>query len=382
MLKLFFLGKVRIERDGEDIFEKLGNKTAMLIALLIVQKNGSMSREKLFSYLWPDSNEEAAKGNLRYNLWKINKIIGKDEHNNALIESNKEFYTINGAYDFFCDVFEIASAKNSVSCPIEELEKLLNLMSGEFMEGCYFNNCDEINETILSQRRLLENKKIMIMRNLVNAYEEDLQIDKALMLLKELIILEPYDELLAACMIKLYSRKGQRGAAIDFYHSFTSRLACNLGIEPSKELINEYNKIKNKYENNSEFEITFNENNNKEDNNHEYTIYSHCAKIDCYLIADIVGKLLDFNNIDLKSYIPDHCIRDLAFLQPRLGESSQAVPIIRAVESFLLFISSFCKNNRLILHLDNREKMDDISTEVLECLINMHIDNLSLNLKE
>jgi len=376
MLKLFFLGKVNIEKNGENIFIKLGNKTAMLIALLMIQKNGSMSREKLFSYLWPDSNEDAAKGNLRYNLWKINKIVGKDKHNNALIESNKEFYTVNGNYDFFCDIFEIESVKNNRISSIEELERLFNLLSGEFMEGCYFGNCDEINETIIAQRRLLENKKIMIMRSLVDAYEKDLQIDKALTLLQELIILEPYDEFLASCMIKLYSKKGQRGAAIDFYHSFTSRLACNLGIEPSNDLINVYNKIKNYYENSKEFLL--NKSENKDDGQLEYTIHTYCAKIDCYLIADLIGKLLDFN-IYLKNYIADNCIRDLAFIQPRLGETDQIIPIVRVVESFLSFISSFCKKNKLTIYIENRVKMDDVSLEVLECLMHMHLSNLNIH---
>ena len=56
MLDIKFLGKVKIEYDGIDITDKFGAKTKALLSLLILNKDKSLNREKIISYLWPDSS--------------------------------------------------------------------------------------------------------------------------------------------------------------------------------------------------------------------------------------------------------------------------------------------------------------------------------------
>ena len=107
MLKISFLGKLRFEYHGEDITDKIGTKAAALIALLMLRENKSMSREKAISYLWPDSNEEAGKYNLRYTFWMLKKLIGEDEKNENFLNIDKEYCGINARYSFRCDILEL-----------------------------------------------------------------------------------------------------------------------------------------------------------------------------------------------------------------------------------------------------------------------------------
>ncbi|EGR54010.1 hypothetical protein FSEG_02174, partial [Fusobacterium necrophorum D12] len=85
MLKIKFLGKVMIEQENLSITENLGAKALALLSLLILHYPKSMQRDKLITYLWPDSSEESGKYNLRFNLWKINSSIGKDQNGNKFL---------------------------------------------------------------------------------------------------------------------------------------------------------------------------------------------------------------------------------------------------------------------------------------------------------
>lgn len=75
MLELNFLGKVRIKLDDQDISSKVSSKSAALLAVLLLQKHKKIDRDKLAGYLWPESAEDAAKYNLRYNLWQLKKLL-------------------------------------------------------------------------------------------------------------------------------------------------------------------------------------------------------------------------------------------------------------------------------------------------------------------
>lgn len=86
MLNISFLGKFKIEYNEQDITDKIGVKTAALIALLILQEKREISREKVIAYLWPDSNEDAAKYNLRYNLWLLKKVIPIDDKGESFLK--------------------------------------------------------------------------------------------------------------------------------------------------------------------------------------------------------------------------------------------------------------------------------------------------------
>ena len=79
MLTINMLGKGAILYKNECISEKLSSKLVALICLLVLNKNRNMSKEKIISLLWPDSDDEAAKSNLRFNLWTIKKTVPQSD---------------------------------------------------------------------------------------------------------------------------------------------------------------------------------------------------------------------------------------------------------------------------------------------------------------
>lgn len=73
-LKIKLFGNVTLTLNGTDITAKLSSKSIAIICILMLQKDMRISRQELINYLWPNSSEDAAKYNLRYNMWQQKRL--------------------------------------------------------------------------------------------------------------------------------------------------------------------------------------------------------------------------------------------------------------------------------------------------------------------
>ncbi|HOL16600.1 MAG TPA: hypothetical protein PLZ49_10540, partial [Bacillota bacterium] len=85
MLSINMFGQMSISYNGASIAAKLSKKLMALICLLVLNAHREMSREKITAYLWPDSEEESARYNLRYNLWVLKKVIPLDANGESFV---------------------------------------------------------------------------------------------------------------------------------------------------------------------------------------------------------------------------------------------------------------------------------------------------------
>ncbi|MFA5577747.1 MAG: hypothetical protein WC983_10810, partial [Tissierellaceae bacterium] len=131
MLIIGFLGKVKISYNEKNVEEKLGSKAIALICLLALNRKRYVSREKLEGYLWPDSDTEAARYNLRYNLWLIKKNVGKDENDREFLYVDNECCAINSDYQCECDILDIMDFETSPEDTIQRVMDLKLLFRGD-----------------------------------------------------------------------------------------------------------------------------------------------------------------------------------------------------------------------------------------------------------
>ena len=61
--------------DGADVSDQISSKAAAIIALVLMRETRQMRRSDIISYLWSESSDDAAKYNLRFNLWQIKKAL-------------------------------------------------------------------------------------------------------------------------------------------------------------------------------------------------------------------------------------------------------------------------------------------------------------------
>ena len=136
MLKIDFLGTLKIESEGMNITDRLSSKSQALIAILMTKKSMRCSRKELIGYLWPESSEEAAKYNLRFNLWQLRKAICAQPSGQPFLIITRDDCQINEKYSYQCDFRQIIEA-DVENCDIGRLEELRCMFRGDFFENRY-----------------------------------------------------------------------------------------------------------------------------------------------------------------------------------------------------------------------------------------------------
>ncbi|WP_312654199.1 AfsR/SARP family transcriptional regulator [Aminipila sp.] len=387
MLTISFLGKTKIKYKGVPIGETLGNKAIALICLLILNKNRYLSREKVVAYLWPDSSEDAAKYNLRFNLWQIKKNIKPDSKGELFLHVDKDCCGVNEKYLLDCDILNIINFKLDYNYSIHELLQLRELFCGDFLEGCYFNSCDEFNELILFQRINIENKKVHILKKLVEYYEDSQNYDAAIEIINEIHEIEPYDEEMALKVMRLNIAKGNRVGAINYYSNFSNRLTGNLGISPGETLKELYDEIRN-----HKVERTIVEKNIEP---FEIVLDTFCMEgIDYFWMSDVISQILkkvkpsilyNFENkyiIDLSHIQRDilSCIEDEKSLLNMESLLYKEVPDVCVINAFIKLLKIVSEKYKIQINISNMSDMDNISQKVFVYLKREEMSGMLFNI--
>ncbi len=373
MLSISMLGQANINYNGENLADKFSTKLMALVCLLVLNAHREMGRERLSAYLWPDSDEEAAKYNLRYNLWLVKKLIPPDGKGEDFIVVTKDSCRINKRYRFECDKLRIDAFDPQEEPSVEELIQLKGLFKGDFLEGFYLKNCNEFNEVILFERVVCQNKQIEIMKKLADLYEEKNHNEEELQVLHEMIAIEPYNEGFAYRILDIYKKAGNRAAAIHYYKKFEEKLRRELNITPDNELKLLYRAItedpcgaRDEYAN------------RYKGKKKDLTIQTRCMQnVDYFWAADTVGALLRKGDKKYLLELDPNYILDLSYIQNELLLSYEkivsrehreigAVPPVRIVNAFLSFIRHASAIYRIQICIDNYSEIDSPSMAILK----------------
>lgn len=386
MLTINMLGKVNITYNDESLDDKLNNKLIALICLLVLNMNRDMSKGKISSYLWPDSDDDAAKYNLRYNLWMINKLVPLDANGQHLIISGKDYCRINEKYCFHCDKCLLDQFDAREHKSVEELIKLKELFKGDFLEGLYLKNCNEFNEIILFERVVCQNKQVEILRELVNSYEEQNKYEEALHILNEMMVIEPYNESFAYGIMDLYGKLGNRAAGINYYKKFERALRGNLNISTNNELKRLYGSL---------LETPCQMKNEAKDQStairKKIQVEGRCLKnVDYFWVADVIIQIM--NTVDKKYMLElnKKYVFDLSFIQTELlldyekyisdeYENIGFVPSVRIINSFLKFLRHASDICDIDIKVKDFEDIDPVSLSVLKAVEQSGIENICLH---
>jgi DNA-binding SARP family transcriptional activator len=386
MLSIKMFGQMNISNNGVSIADKLSKKLMALICLLVLNANREVSREKIIAYLWPDSAEESARYNLRYNLWLVKKLIPLDANEQSFILITKDSCRINKQYRFQCDKMRIDDFDIQGESSVEELIQLKALFKGEFLEGFYLKNCDEFNEMILFERVVCQTKQIEIMKKLITLYEEANRYAEELQVLHEMMTIEPYNENFAYRILNIYKNTGNRAAAINYYKKFEGKLRRDLNIAPNNELkllcrtvAEDSGTTRDQLAGRSKAKKK------------KLIIESRCMKdVDYFWVADVVGALLKKADNKYLMELDPQYILDLSYIQNELLLSYEkmvsrehrdigTVPAVRIVNAFLEFLNHAAAIYQIHIHVVNCNEMDAPSLTILKHLEACLSENITIS---
>lgn len=385
-LNIRLLGNVSIYYRDERLDNKLSNKAMFIIILLLMSERNQMNKQRLTSLLWPDSDEEASKYNLRYNLWNLKKLIPAYKGTETFILSDKSTIYINPNYEYFADINELKEfdCKNDFS--LDELENLSNLLKGDFIEGVSLKGSPEVLDLILIERMSCQNKQNKIMNKLYKKYDEISDHNSCILTLHEMLIADPFNEEIASNIINHLSKQGQYAKAKIFYKDFVSNLRSDLNIAPSKEL---KSLIKNVTESKT-IESVDPISKPVKRQNREMVIDTFCiSNIDYFWMSECINEL--FKSVDTEtlekinpSIFPylmhvapgiSKYNLDMAYTVDSINDNILHIQVINALYELLEVIAGYYS---LAIYIKDSDNIDQISQSFLSMLDNKPICNVSI----
>jgi DNA-binding SARP family transcriptional activator len=219
------LGPVELSVDGGPApAELLWRKHVALLVYLARSPRRGRSREHLIGLLWGDRTEAAARHSLSEALRVIRRHAGE------------------GSVDVA--VGQVRLGPGSMQLDVDRLEELAaagdwaaaaELVSGEFLEGFALPEASEFEDWLAAERELWRRRGVEVLVNCAEAHAQVGKAEEALGFSGRALALQPTSESALRCALRCRSLAGDRAGALALFDRFQSRLADEMGVEPSEE---------------------------------------------------------------------------------------------------------------------------------------------------
>ena len=231
MIQLRTLGGVDLRGpDGHEIRSVLvrPKRLALLVYLAQASPRGFHRRDRLLALFWPEHDQARARNALSQALHVLRRGLGEGVLVNR---ADDEVGLAPGALQCDAAAFEAALERG-------QLGEALELYRGDLMEGFFPD------DTSPDFEHWLEAERARLRRLAVQAAlaltSEDLaggNLALALPWSRRALALAPYDETAMRSHLEVLDRSGDVPAALRAFEQFAARLAAELELEPSPELL-------------------------------------------------------------------------------------------------------------------------------------------------
>ena len=246
-LSLSLLGSFQVTLDGQPVKDFKSNRVRALLAYLAVEADRPHRREALAGLLWPDWPDRDALSNLRYSLSDLRRAIGDRAADPPFLLITRDSLQFNPDSNYNLDVKTFvcsAEIKDVDSLEIDLLEQAIALYQGSFLEGFSLEDSSTFEEWTLLTRERLARQASSVFHALAESCEQREEYKKAQSYIWRQLELEPWDEVAHQRMMRTLALSGQRSAALAQYESCRKLLTEELGVEPTEETTELYEKIR------------------------------------------------------------------------------------------------------------------------------------------
>jgi DNA-binding SARP family transcriptional activator len=235
-LRLFLLGVPRLEFDGECI-ELARRKALALLAYLAVTAQAG-SREMLATLLWPEDDLLHSRANLRRALSCLNETAAS-----GWITADRDVIELEWNDRLWVDTHEF-NRLIEAEASVETLSNAVELFRDNFMAGFTLRDSAEFDNWQSMQTQVFQQKLTTTLEKLVNLHIAIQDIEQALACARRWLHIDALHEPAQRQFMRLCAATGQRVVALRQYEDYVDLLDRELGLEPSQEMMQLYEAIK------------------------------------------------------------------------------------------------------------------------------------------
>lgn len=247
VLKIYTLGRLTIELDGNPDLKFVSQKAPLLFVYLLLHPR-EHSRQVLAEMFWDDTTSEQALKNLRTILSNLQKLLG------GYLEVTRQTIEMIKLDSIWMDtqVFEsqldvIATKQEHPYSPrklLTALQYTLDLYQGDFLLGVKTGNASQLDTWITLEQERLRSRYVNAMLQIVELSLSSGYYEQGAEYGRKLVAIEPLWEEAQQALITLLARSGSRTAALQQYDAFAQVLQLELHIEPDENTQALYRDIK------------------------------------------------------------------------------------------------------------------------------------------
>ncbi|MBN1148339.1 MAG: diguanylate cyclase [Anaerolineales bacterium] len=255
-LSIYLLGAFQVRLKEQFVTSSLRTeKERLLLAYLAMERQRSHSRESLAELLWPERPEGVARTNLRQALLGVRRTIGDRVATSPFLQLSEGAIQFNPPYPYWIDTsaflacFQEVQSHNHASLDTCEAcmncyQEAVSLYRGDFLSDFTSFDNPPLNEWVIFQREQFFRYLMTALQNLTAFYQARSDFDTAFSFARQQVKLAPVEESAHRQLMSLLAASGRRSAALEQYQTCREILWEELGVEPSRETEQIYERIK------------------------------------------------------------------------------------------------------------------------------------------
>jgi DNA-binding SARP family transcriptional activator/predicted ATPase len=243
-LHVHLLGDFYIGYGDEPVTAINDTRLQSLLAYLLLHRHARQSRQHIAFLLWPDSNEFQARANLRKTLHHLRRKLPDAErffHIDARsLQWRPDAAVMLDVAEFEGKLSQIDALDAADQAPVRAaLEEATALYRGDLLPGCY-------DDWILAEREELRQRFMEALERLARLLEDQRDYPGAIHFANRLLRYDPLNETTYQRLMRLHALAGDRAGALRIYHTCTTELQRDLGVEPGPEVQALYARLLNR----------------------------------------------------------------------------------------------------------------------------------------
>ena len=234
-LAIYTLGSLSVQLEGQPVSFSQRKASALLVYLACNPR--PHPREVLAEMLWEDRTQSQSLANLRVVLTDLRQAVGPY----VTIARDTVDMTMDNIW--WLDVAEFESRQRVAGTQPAQLEALVKLYRGDFLEGFYVES-QSFEGWARLERERLRFMAVDVLDTIIGVCLSQGNYAAGIEHVSQLLRIDPLREEAYRQLMELLARSGQRTAALNQYETCRRVLTESLGVEPAPQTVALYERIR------------------------------------------------------------------------------------------------------------------------------------------